>query len=168
MAVDYGLSLGFNSNDLIVALLIVQFVGFPAALVFGHIGAKRGPKQGIMLAIFAYLMILLWAYRMQAIWEFSLLAAAIGLVQGGIQALSRALYARLIPCSQSAEFFGFYNMLGKFAVVLGPVLMGWVGVLFHDSRLSILSIAVLFIAGGILLHRVDVQAGRRAVEEMAE
>jgi UMF1 family MFS transporter len=162
MAVDYGLSIGFDANNLMVALLITQFVGFPAALVFGYLGARRGPKQGIMLAIFAYLMILLWAYRMDAIWEFYLLAVAIGLVQGGIQALSRALYARLIPQNQTAEFFGFYNMLGKFAVVLGPILMGWVGLLFNDSRLSILAIGVLFIAGAILLHRVDVEAGRRA------
>jgi MFS transporter, UMF1 family len=162
MAVDYGLSIGFDSNSLMVALLITQFVGFPAALVFGYIGAKRGAKQGIMLAIFVYLMILLWAYQMEAVWEFYLLAVAIGLVQGGVQALSRALYARLIPPHQSAEFFGFYNMLGKFAVVLGPLIIGAVGLLTQDSRLAILAIAVLFAAGAILLHRVDVEAGRRA------
>jgi UMF1 family MFS transporter len=166
MAVDYGLSIGFDANNLMVALLITQFVGFPAALVFGQIGARWGAKQGIMLAIFVYLMILLWAYRMDAIWEFYLLAVAIGLVQGGIQALSRALYARLIPAGQSAEFFGFYNMLGKFAVVLGPLLMGWVGLLTRDSRLSILAIAVLFVAGAVLLHRVDVEAGRQAAASL--
>ncbi len=166
MAVDYGLSIGFDANNLMVALLITQFVGFPAALVFGHLGARRGPKQGIMIAIFAYLMILLWAYRMQAIWEFYLLAVAIGLVQGGIQALSRALYARLIPRDQAAEFFGFYNMLGKFAVVLGPLLMGWVGVLTRDSRLSILAIGVLFILGAALLSRVDIGAGQAAAREL--
>ncbi len=162
MAVDYGLSIGFDANNLMVALLITQFVGFPAALVFGHLGARRGPKQGIMIAIFTYLMILLWAYRMEAIWEFYLLAVAIGLVQGGIQALSRALYARLIPRDQAAEFFGFYNMLGKFAVVLGPLLMGWVGVLTGDSRLSILAISVLFILGAVILGRVDIRAGQAA------
>ena len=166
MAVDYGLSIGFDANNLMVALLITQFVGFPAALVFGQIGARWGAKQGIMLAIFAYLMILLWAYRMDAIWEFYLLAVSIGLVQGGIQALSRALYARLIPPGQSAEFFGFYNMLGKFAVVLGPLLMGGVGLLTHDSRLSILAIAILFVVGAILLHRVDVEAGRQAAASL--
>ncbi len=128
MAVDYGLSIGFDANNLMLALLITQFVGFPAALLFGRLGESSGPKQGIMLAIFVYLGILLWAYRMESIWEFYLLAVAIGLVQGGIQALSRALFARLIPRDQAGEFFGFYNMLGKFAVVLGPVLMGWVGV----------------------------------------
>jgi UMF1 family MFS transporter len=166
MAVDYGLSIGFDANNLMVALLITQFVGFPASLVFGAIGARRGPKQGIMIAIFAYLLILLWAYHMQATWEFYLLAVAIGLVQGGIQALSRALYARLIPRDQSAEFFGFYNMLGKFAVVLGPLLMGWVGVLTRDSRLSILAISVLFILGALLLSRVDLQAGQQAARQL--
>jgi MFS transporter, UMF1 family len=168
MAVDYGLSIGFDANNLMVALLITQFVGFPAALVFGSIGARKGPKQGIMLAIFAYLIILLWAYRMDSIWEFYLLAVAIGLVQGGIQALSRALYARLIPRDQAGEFFGFYNMLGKFAVVLGPFLMGWVGVLTRDSRLSILAIGILFIVGGILLSRVDVRAGQQAARGLEQ
>jgi MFS transporter, UMF1 family len=162
MAVDYGLSIGFDANDLMVALLITQFVGFPAALVFGSIGDRRGPKQGIMLAIFVYLMILLWAYRMDSIWEFYLLAMAIGLVQGGIQALSRSLFARMVPRDQAAEFFGFYNMLGKFAVVLGPLLMGWVGVLTQDSRLAILSIGILFILGAVLLNRVDVEKGHQA------
>jgi UMF1 family MFS transporter len=167
MAVDYGLSIGFDANNLMLALLITQFVGFPSALVFGSIGARKGPKQGIMLAIFAYLMILLWAYRMDSVWEFYLLAVAIGLVQGGIQALSRALYARLIPADQAGEFFGFYNMLGKFAVVLGPFLMGWVGVLTQDSRVSILAISILFIIGAMLLSRVDVSAGQQAAQGLA-
>jgi UMF1 family MFS transporter len=166
MAVDYGLSIGFDANNLMVALLITQFVGFPAALVFGSIGARRGPKQGIMLAIFTYLLILLWAYRMDAIWEFYLLAVAIGLVQGGIQALSRALYARLIPRDQAAEFFGFYNMLGKFAVVLGPLLMGWIGLLTRDSRLAILAISLLFILGALILGRVDIRAGQAAARQL--
>ncbi|MET0071849.1 MAG: MFS transporter [Candidatus Thiodiazotropha sp.] len=162
MAVDFGLSIGFDANNLMIALLITQFVGFPAAMVFGEIGNRRGPKQGIMIAIFTYLLILLWAYHMEAVWEFYLLAIAIGLVQGGIQALSRSLYARLIPSNQSAEFFGFYNMLGKFATVLGPLLMGWIGVLTGDTRLSILSISILFIVGGVLLNFVDVAEGERA------
>jgi UMF1 family MFS transporter len=166
MAVDFGLSIGFDANNLMVALLITQFVGFPAALVFGAIGARWGAKQGIMIAIFIYLMILLWAYRMEAIWEFYLLALAIGLVQGGIQALSRALFARLIPRDQSAEFFGFYNMLGKFAVVVGPLLMGWVGLLTRDSRLSILAISVLFILGALILGKVDIQAGQAAARQL--
>lgn len=168
MAVDFGLSIGFDANNLMVALLITQFVGFPAAMVFGEIGNRRGPKQGIMLAIFSYLLILLWAYHMEAVWEFYLLAIAIGLVQGGIQALSRSLYARLIPHHQSAEFFGFYNMLGKFAAVLGPLLMGWIGVVSGDTRLSILSIGILFIIGGLLLNLVDVAEGERSARTLGQ
>jgi UMF1 family MFS transporter len=166
MAVDFGLSIGFDANNLMVALLITQFVGFPAALVFASIAGWRGVKQGIMIAIFAYLLILIWAYRMESVVEFYMLAIAIGLVQGGIQALSRSLFARLIPHSQSAEFFGFYNMLGKFAAVLGPLMVGWVGVLTGSARLSILSVSLLFIIGGILLSLVDVKAGERAAQEL--
>ncbi len=166
MAVDFGLSIGFDANNLMVALLIAQFVGFPSALAFGALAGRRGPKQGIMLAISIYLLILLWAYRMESVWEFYLLAVAIGLVQGGIQALSRSLYARLIPADQAAEFFGFYNMLGKFAVVLGPLLLGWVGVLTGSSRLAILSVGILFVIGGFLLVKVDVRSGEEAARTL--
>lgn len=154
MAVDYGLALGFQANSLMAALLITQFVGFPAAVLFGRIGERHGPKQGIMIGIFVYFLVLLWAYRMQSEWEFYVLAAVIGLVQGGIQALSRALYARLIPADRGGEFFGFYNMLGKFAAVLGPITVGWVAVATGNARLSILSISVLFVAGALVLTRV--------------
>jgi UMF1 family MFS transporter len=166
MAVDYGLSVGFDANNLMVALLLTQFVGFPAAILFGRIGQRHGPRQGILMAIFCYLLILLWAYRMDEVWEFYALAVAIGLVQGGIQALSRSLFARLIPPDQSGEFFGFFNMLGKFAAVLGPLLMGWVGVLTGDPRLAILSVSLLFIIGALLLSRVDVKAGETAARNL--
>ncbi len=157
MAVDFGLSLGFKANALIVALLITQFVGFPAAIVFGRLGEKAGPKAGIYVAIAVYAAVIIWAYFIQAEWEFYVLATAIGLVQGGIQSLSRSLYARLIPAGQSAEFFGFYNMLGKFAAVIGPVMMGYVALLTGSPRLSILSILVLFVAGALVLRLVDVE-----------
>ncbi len=162
MAVDYGLSLGFDANNLLLALLITQLVGFPSALVFGRLGQSRGPRQGIMLAIFVYFLVLLWAYQMEQTWEFYGLAVAIGLVQGGIQSLSRSMYARMIPADKAGEFFGFYNMLGKFAVVLGPMIMGWVGVLTGSPRASILSVAVLFVAGALVLTFVDEDEGRRA------
>lgn len=168
MAVDYGLALGFDANGLIVALLITQFVGFPAAILFGQLGERFGPRQGIFVAIGVYLVIILWAYQMSQVWEFYLLAVAVGLVQGGIQALSRSFYARLIPLDKPAEFFGFYNMLGKFAAVFGPLLMGLVGVATGSPRISILSVAVLFVAGALLLNQVDEAAGRdqaRLLEE---
>jgi UMF1 family MFS transporter len=137
-----------------LALLITQFVGFPAAVVFGRLGERRGPKQGIMIGIFVYLLVILWAYHMSREWEFYALAAAIGLVQGGVQALSRSFYARLIPAEHSGEFFGFYNMLGKFAAVLGPITVGWVAVATGSARASILSISVLFVLGAVILARV--------------
>ncbi|MGV6827516.1 MAG: MFS transporter [bacterium] len=156
MAVDYGMSVGFESSDLLTALLVTQFVGFPAALVFGQIGKKLGPKTGIRIALVIYILVVFWAYRMEATWEFYGLAVAIGLVQGGIQSLSRSLYARLIPTERAGAFFGFYNMLGKFAAVLGPVLVGSVSVMTGDPRAGILSVLVLFVAGALVLERVRV------------
>ncbi|WP_428623489.1 MFS transporter [Sedimenticola sp.] len=168
MAVDYGLALGFDANGLIVALLITQFVGFPAAILFGHFGGRFGPRQGIFAAIGVYLVIILWAYQMDQVWEFYMLAVAIGLVQGGIQALSRSFYVRLIPRDKPAEFFGFYNMLGKFAAVFGPLMMGGISMATGSPRLSILSVAVLFVAGALLLKRVDEGDGKRQARLLEE
>jgi len=155
MAVDYGMSLGLDSNSLIVALLITQFVGFPAALVFGRLGERVGSKISILLAITVYVGVTLWAYQMTSVGEFYALAVTVGLVQGGIQALSRSMYSRLIPQDKSAEFFGFYNMLGKFATVLGPLLMGWVGVISGSPRVAILSLIALFVTGAVILSLVE-------------
>ena len=155
MAVDYGLSIGFAAEGLMTALLVTQFVGFPAALVFGWLGERFGPKRGIGVAILVYLLTIAWASQMSSEAEFYVLAVVIGLVQGGIQSLSRSLFARLIPAERVGEFFGFYNMLGKFAAVIGPVLMGWVGVLSGSPRMAILSVGVLFILGALLLRLVE-------------
>lgn len=154
MAVDYGLSLGFPSNSLIVALLITQFVGFPAALVFGRLGESKGPRIGIFVGLGIYVLVTAWGALMDEVWEFYVLAIVVGLVQGGVQSLSRSLYARLVPQGRSAEFFGFYNLLGKFAAILGPLLMGWVGVVTGHPRLGILSVLILFLIGGGLLWGV--------------
>ncbi len=168
MAIDYGLSLGFQVQDLMLALLLTQFVGFPSALLFGYLAGRIGPKRGVLICIAAYVLVIAWAHGMTSTREFYLLAAIVGLVQGGIQALSRSLYTRLIPRDKSGEFFGFYNMLGKFAAVLGPVLMGLVALESGDSRLALLSTVILFAVGAVLLLRVDVQRGRdmaRGLEE---
>ena len=157
MAVDYGLSLGFKSSDLITALLIVQFVGFPAALFFGYLGERLGAKTGIYIALGIYAAVTVWATQMQTVEQFYLMAAFIALVQGGIQSLSRSYYARLIPVGKAAEFFGFYNMLGKFAAVIGPFLMGMVTLLTGSVRLGLLSILLLFLIGGCLLFFVRPQ-----------
>jgi UMF1 family MFS transporter len=166
MAVDYGLSLGIDSNDLIIALLITQFIGFPSAIAFGYLGEKIGPKAGIMIAIGVYIFVTFWAYQMDSSREFYILAIIIGMVQGGVQSLSRSLYARIIPKHQSAEFFGFYNMLGKFAAVLGPVMIGWVTVMTGNHRLAMLSILILFIAGAVILIRVNIAEGIAHAEKI--
>jgi len=154
MAVDYGMSLGFAVNDLITALLITQFVGFPAAIVFSRIGERVGVKVALLFGITVYALITVWGYFMTAPREFYFLAMAIGLVQGGVQALSRSWFARMIPAERAAEYFGVYNMMGKAAAVLGPLLMGLVAVMTNSHRYSILSILIFFVGGFILLSMV--------------
>jgi UMF1 family MFS transporter len=151
MAVDYGLSLGFGPADLMKALLLTQFVAFPAALAFGWLGRRIGARRGIFLALTVYAGVTCYAYFIDSARDFYILAVVVGLVQGGIQSLSRSYFGRLVPEGKSSEFFGFYNMMGKFAAVLGPLLMAVTARLSGDSRLSILSILVLFVAGGTLL-----------------
>ncbi|HWH46924.1 MAG TPA: MFS transporter [Burkholderiales bacterium] len=154
MALDYGLALGFDPKSLIVALLITQFVGFPAALAFGYAGERLGAKPAIFVAIAAYAGATLWSYAMTEVWEFYALATAIGLVQGGAQSLSRSFYARIIPRAQAGEFFGFYNMAGKFGSILGPMLVGVAGALTGSPRLGILAVLLLLIVGTLLLSLV--------------
>jgi UMF1 family MFS transporter len=166
MAVDYGMSLGFSSQSLITALLITQFVGFPCAIAFGRIGERLGAKAGIYICILVYLGVTLWAFFMNHEREFYTMAIVIGMVQGGIQSLSRSLYARIIPADQAAEFFGLYNMLGKFAAVIGPMLMGWVSFTFGNPRYSILSICLLFLGGAVILSFVNEKKGALLAREL--
>ena len=155
MAVDYGLSIGLESNHLIVALLLTQFVGFPAAIGFGYLGQRLGTRQGIYIALTIYIVVTGMAYFIDSVWEFYLLAGMIGLVQGGVQSLSRSFYADIIPANQPAEFFGFYNMMGKSAALLGPLLVGLIVLYTGDHRLGMLSLIILFVAGGLLLTKVE-------------
>jgi len=165
MAVDYGMALGFDAKKLITALLIVQFVGFPATLFFAKLAQLWETKKVILTAILIYLFIVLWASVMDEIYEFYLLAVMIALVQGGIQALSRSYYAKMIPSEYAAEFFGFYNFLGKLAAILGPMLVGIVALTSGSSRAGIASIALFFILGAGLLMMVDEKKTARQVRE---
>lgn len=168
MAVDYGSSLGFPAESLIVALLLVQFVAFPAALIYHKFAQKIGVKLAIQVAIVAYAFITVFGVLMQKPLHFYILAMMIGLFQGGIQALSRSYYTRLIPESKAAEFFGFYNMLGKFAAVIGPFMIGLVTVTTGSNRIGMLSILILFFLGAILLRKVDEEEGKKMVAEYLE
>lgn len=158
-------------ESLITALLLTQFVAFPAALFFGWLGEKIGPRNGILIGLVVYVSAVVYAWRwLSTSADFYNLAIAIGLVQGGVQSLSRSLYARLIPRSKTAEFFGFFNMVGKFASILGPLLMAMVPVMISGAseRDAILVLIVLFVGGGFFLSQVDTEAGVRAAKEMEQ
>jgi UMF1 family MFS transporter len=151
MAVNYGQRLGFSRQDLVMALMITNFVGFPATLIYGYFGHKFGPKRGIYFALAIYIIMSVWAMFMVDVKQFYVMAIVIGCVQGGVQSLSRSLYASLIPADQPGEFFGFYNMLTKFAHVLGTVLVAIAAVLSNDPKWVLLALMPLFIGGGMLL-----------------
>lgn len=187
MAVDYGLSLGFQDSDLILALLMVQFIGFPSAILYSKLGERWGVRRAIFLAIAIYGGVTIWGMMMTSRLEFFGLAAAIGLVQGGIQALSRSYYSRLIPAQMAGQFYGFYNMLGKFAAILGPALMAVVGLLVKRAllpavatpeeviaashlaaRWSIGSVLILFALGATLLRFVDERKGSAEAAALGE
>jgi MFS transporter, UMF1 family len=159
MAVDYGLSLGFPSSSLVTAILMIQFIGFPATFLFGWLGDKLTPFVGIVTGIVIYAAVTCYAVTMTTITQFYVLSMAIACVQGAIQALSRSYYARLIPAERSAEFFGFYNMMGKFAAVLGPALIALTATLSGSPRMALLSLLLLF-AGGAVMLTIAARAAR--------
>jgi UMF1 family MFS transporter len=151
MAVSYGLTLGFPASNLILAILLIQFIGFPMTWLFGVLGDRISPLLGIFVAIVIYSAVTLYAVFMTQVHEFYIMAIALGCVQGAIQSMSRSYFSRLIPQDRAGEFYGFYNMMGKFASVLGPFLMAFTVFLTGNSRYSIVSLLVLFIAGGVVL-----------------
>jgi len=162
MAVDFGVKLHFSTPSLTIAVLLVQFISFPFALLFGRLGDRIGARRAIYLGLAVFVFVTVWAFFMQHEWQFYLLAALVGTAQGGVQALSRSYFARLIPRERAGEYFGFYNMLGKFAAVLGPMVMGVTAIATGSQRLSILVLAVLFIVGAWLLARVPASADAAA------
>jgi UMF1 family MFS transporter len=152
MAINYGLTLRFSSSDLLIALLVTQFVAFPGTLLTNKISEYFTCEIAIIGCLVTYLLITILAYNLGSIFEFYLIAALIGLVQGGIQALSRSYFARLIPYNKHSEYFGIYNMLGKFAALLGPLVVGLITYITNDPRLGMLSIGLFFIAGIMLFN----------------
>ncbi|SFL23271.1 MFS transporter [Halanaerobium salsuginis] len=160
MATIYGREIGIAQSDLIGALLLTQFIAFPCALLFAKIAAKITAKRGIYLALIIYIIVTLYGYFLDSAFDFWLLAAVVGLVQGGAQALSRSLYGSMIPADKSAEFFGFFGVSSKFASLLGPTVFAYTAQLTGDSRYGILSITIFFVLGIILLSRVNVEKAR--------
>ena len=165
MATTYGDEIGIDSTSLIIVLLIVQFVGIPFSFAFGWLAKKIGTKKSIYITLGVYSLISIGGYFLSNATHFLILGFAVAMVQGGSQALSRSLYARMVPKSQSAEFFSFFSVSGKFAGIFGPLVFGLVSQLFGNSRLGIISLIVFFITGGLMLTRVDEQEGIRVAQE---
>lgn len=155
MAVDFGAAINLPPSDLVLAILVTNYLGFPATLAFGFAGRRFGPRRCIYVALAIYCLATFFASMASEAWHFYLLAAMIGLAQGGVQSLSRSLFARLAPPEKAAEMFGFYNMFGRFAAILGPVLTGYAALVLDSQRLGVLAILALLVAGFILLTRVS-------------
>ncbi len=155
MAVDFGISLGFASQDLIAALLVTQFVGFPFAIGFGYLAKIWGTKKPILICLLFYVLTVIGATFMSKAWHFYILAAVIGMVQGGVQSLSRSLFGRMISAEESGEYFGLFNLIGKFASILGPILVAGTVLVTGQSRMGLLGLIVIFCIGGFLLFKVQ-------------
>jgi UMF1 family MFS transporter len=165
MAAPYAAEIGLPEGAAIGALLLVQFVGIPFTFLFGMVAERIGPKRSIFIALGVYLLITLTAYYMTTIGHFLLLATMVGTVMGGSQALSRSLFASMIPRHKSAEFFAFYGVFEKFAGIIGPALFAGMIAATGSSRGAILALDVFFVVGAAILWFVDVDAGRRAARE---
>ena len=173
MAADFGITLGFDSTTIMGALVLVQFIAFFATLFYVKFADKIGIKNAIYFAIAAYMVIILSGYFVTEAWHFYVIAGMIGCFQGGIQTLSRSLYARIIPENKSAQFFGFFNMWGKFAAVIGPLLMGSVTLILSNiiddqvlsARIGLQSIMILFILGALVLSKVNISEGEKMAKE---
>ena len=168
MAIAYGDEVGIGRNDLITALVLTQFVGIPCTFLFGRLAPVLGTKRSILVGLGVYGLISVAGYFMQTALHFYILAGLVGMVQGGTQALSRSLFASMIPRARSAEFFGFYSTSSRFAGIFGPLVFGVVSQLTGGSRLGIVSLIFFFVAGGALLLLVDERReGARAAPALA-
>ena len=159
MSSIYGAEIGLDANAQIGAYVIVQFVGIPFSFLFGALANRIGAKPAIFIALVVYTGISVLGYLMTAAWQFFALAFLVGTVQGGSQALSRSLFARMIPKDKSSEYFGFFSVFEKFAGIAGPALFAASVTAFGSSRPAVLSVILFFMLGAIVLTRVDVAAG---------
>ena len=157
MALAFGSDIGLASSELIVALIITQFIGFPSTIFFGLLAERFGLKILLYIGIGIYILICFGGLVISTISDFYLLAGVIGLVQGGVQSVSRAVFSKMVPDGKDSEFFGFYNLVGKSAVIFGPMMMGLVSYLFSDPRAGIISLLILFIPGLLVLRMVEIK-----------
>ncbi len=168
MAAAFATNLGFSTITVLGTFLMVQFVAAPFALLFGTLSKKLGIKRAITYSLLVYTVVAVVGYFMTKEWHFFLLGFGVAMVQGGSQALSRSLVGKLMPKSKSAEFYGFFSVSEKFNTVIGPAIMAVVTQLTGEGRLGILSLVVFFVAGMLMLQKVDIERGtRRAQEEDA-
>lgn len=154
MATSYGSDIGLSATSMIQALLLTQFIGFPATLVFGFYADKYGYKYSLSFAIIVYIFVVLFSSQMDTAAEFYIVASVVGLVQGGVQAISRSFFSTLIPQHKAAEFFGFYNFIGKSSVFIGPFMVSGIALLSGSPSYGILSLLILFVPGLVLLWMV--------------
>jgi MFS transporter, UMF1 family len=156
MATAIGSDIGLSSNDLIVVMLVVQFVAFPFSILYGVLAKRFGAKNMIFVGIVTYTFICIYALQLDSLTAFIILGLLVGTAQGGVQSLSRSLFGQLIPKERANEFFGFYNIFGKFAAVVGPFLVGIIAQLTGNSLDGVFALIILFIIGGILLMFVKI------------
>ena len=164
LAAAYGDEIGMNHNDTLIALILTQLIGFPSSIGFGNIARYIGAKRSILLGLAVYALISVAGFFIRSAWHFYALAIMVGLVQGGTQALSRSLFAAMVPKARSSEFFGFFSTGEKVAGIIGPAIFGIIAQLTGSSRWGIVSVVVLFIAGAALLYRVDETEGQSVAE----
>jgi len=161
MSTSYGTDLGIDSTQLVLALLVTQFVAFPSAIAYGRLAGRFGTKRMLLIAVFAYFCITLFAaFFLRSAAEFWVLAVCVGLFQGGIQALSRSEFGKLIPKENANEYYGFFDIFGKYATIMGTLLVSVFTQLTGSSSYGVLSVAVLFIVGFILLWKMPEEAAR--------
>ncbi|MBD3110065.1 MFS transporter [Bacillus sp. AGMB 02131] len=154
MATAFGSDMGIDSTTLLLVLFMTQIIAAPCAVWFGKLGERFTAKKMIMVGIIVYIIICIYAYFMKTSLDFWIIAMLVGTVQGGIQALSRSYFAKLVPKESSNEFFGFYNIFGKFAAIAGPVLVGATAQITGDTSSGVFSLIILFVAGAVILWRV--------------
>ena len=161
MSTSYGTDLGIDSTQLVLALLVTQFVAFPSAIAYGRLAGRFGTKRMLLIAVFAYFCITLFAaFFLRSAAEFWVLAVCVGLFQGGIQALSRSEFGKLIPKENANEYYGFFDIFGKYATIMGTLLVSVFTQLTGSSSYGVLSVAVLFIVGFILLWKMPEEDAR--------